>query len=74
MLAFWKNLPMPVRLVLVAQVLGLGYAVKRKAKVTSMVTGLTIAGIVLGEWQTQKNAAAKRMPSTLGAVETVIPA
>jgi hypothetical protein len=53
-LKFWTNVGTPTKIVLSGQMLALMYAIHKKGHITSVVTGLTIIGTVLAEWQAQK--------------------
>lgn len=55
MLTFsWAKVSTPSKLILAGQGLALMYAVYKKSHVTSVVTGVTIVGTLLAEWQSQK--------------------
>jgi hypothetical protein len=50
----WTKMSTATKILLVAQGLSLAYAIHKKAHVTSVVTGMTIVGVLLGEWQSQR--------------------
>lgn len=63
MLTFsWAKVGTPTKVILAGQGLALMYAMYKKSHVTSVVTGMTILGTVLAEWQSQKATAVAGPP------------
>jgi len=52
----WSKLSTSTKIVLAAQGLALLYAIHKRSHVTSVVAGMTLAGVILGELQAQRVA------------------
>lgn len=55
----WGKINLPMRVILVSQGVALAYSIHKRAHVTSVVTGMTLVGLLLGEYQGIKAATAK---------------
>lgn len=62
---FLSKLSTPTKLVLAGQVLALGYSLRKKKYVGSIVAAMTIGGVIVGELQALRLGAAKRGMTTI---------
>jgi hypothetical protein len=62
----WAKISLPIKVILAAESIALYHALSKRNHTSALVTAMFGAGILLGEWQTQKNAASGN-PSTATA-------